>query len=591
MHHAPGTTHHAPRFTHYVSRITHWFSWPRLLGVMVTVALLWFALRNVHLHEVWGVMRRVNLWVFVAGLLAYEIALVLAAYVWHVALRGVGCAAHSLATSRFALIGHFFFVALFGAIGCDLAKSGVYARWFRFGLPEVLAAAPLERALRGVGAVILGIIFVLIGAFSGGTATLSRLRFALSPWWIGLTALCVAALVLAFRYCKPQGQGFISRLRRALRAGVTGLFRDRALGVNGVTAAVLAQTATSAVFALSLAGVTSEPLPWARMAWTFPTIAVVSCLPFTVAGTGVREVASVMFLGIYGVSAVNAVAASLLTLVQKIILALVGVAAWWREEALQQHSVGSVSDFRISVVIPTLNEAAFIEETVKSVRAAPEVGEIIVVDGGSRDGTVQIAERLGCETFRTAPSRGGQMRLGASHAKGSVILFLHADTLLPTDGGKAILRCLHDPTVVGGGFWKRFQRTPPPLLGARFKCLLRLLVARRVFGDQGLFVRRDALEKIGGVPDLPLMEEVELCKRLSKIGRLALADATVIASERRFRRCGYLRTTWLTWKISILYRMGASPADLVRMYRPADRVSETVVASEHEPVPVAPRKL
>jgi rSAM/selenodomain-associated transferase 2 len=560
-----------------------WFSWPRLIGLIVTAGLLWFALHDLHLGAVWDVMRRTSLWTFIAALLAYEIALVLAAYVWHVALQGVGCASHALATSRFALIGHFFFVALFGAVGCDLAKSGVYARWFRFGLPEVLAAAPLERALRGVGALLLGVIVVAIGALSGGSAILSRLRFKPSAFWISVIILCGVAFVVAARYCKPVGQGFVARLRRALRTGVSGLFRDRVLASKGITAAVFAQAAASAVFALSLAGISDAPLPWLKMAWTFPTIIVVSCLPFTVAGTGVREVAAVMFLGIYGVPPVQAVAASLLTLGQKLILAAIGAGAWWREEALHRRSRSESAPARISVVIPTLNEAGVLATTVQAIQNVPEIGEIIVVDGGSQDATISTASALGCHTIRANASRGGQMRLGASRASGDVILFLHADTQIPAHAGKAILSCLHDPTVVGGGFWKRFQPTPLPLLGARFKCLLRLIFQRRVFGDQGLFVRRAALDAAGGVPDLPLMEDVELCRRLRRIGRLALADATVIASNRRFRKLGYLRTTWLTWKISILYRLGTPAVELAAMYRSAERARDTCVPAPPDP--------
>ena len=550
-----------------------WFSWPRLLCVLVTTGFLWFVLRDLHIGEVWGVMRRTNPWAFLAALVTYQVALILAAYVWHVTLRAVRCAAHVMATNRFALIGHFFFVALFGAFGCDLAKSGVYARWYRFGLPEVLAAAPLERGLRGIGSLILGVIVIAMGAFSGGGKILSRLRLSFSPVWaMAVLGACAVLIVLA-RYCKPTGEGFIARLRRALRAGVAGLFSDPTLAARGVVAAVLAQAAASAVFAISLAGITGEHLPWAKMAWTFPTIVVVSCLPFTVAGTGVREVAAVLFLGIYGVPKVEAIAASLITLVQKLFLAAIGAASWWREETLlrRDHSLEVAPN--ISVVIPTLNEASNIADTVRAVQAVPEVCEIILVDGGSRDDTVRIAENLGCVTMRGAPGRGRQLRVGAERAKGDILLFLHADTLVPAHTGKAILSCLRDVTVAGGGFWKRFAHTPLPLLGARFKCLVRLVWSRRIFGDQGMFVRRAILEQAGGVPDLPLMEDVELCRRLRKIGRLALADATVIASERRFRRVGYLRTTWLTWKISILYRLGKSPEELAAMYRPPAEVS------------------
>ena len=557
-----------------------WFSWPRLLCVLVSAALLWFALRDLHVQAVWQAMRRVDPWAFLAAIGVYWVALVLAAYVWHVALRGVHCAAHPLATNRFALIGHFFFVALFGAVGCDLAKSGVYARWFRFGLPEVLAAAPLERALRGVGALLLGVIVVIIGALSGGAAIFSRLRLNLSPWWIAVIAVLCIGLFLAARYFKPQGQGFIPRLRRALRTGVMRLIRDRALGRSGIIAAVFAQAAASAVFAITLGGITDAPLPWAKMAWTFPTIIVVSCLPFTVAGTGVREVAAVMFLGIYGVSPVNAVAASFLTLVQKVVLAAIGASAWWREEVLHHRRQSVVAPQSISVVIPTLNEAAGLPATIDALRANSEIIEIIVVDGGSDDKTPRIAESLGCETLRAPASRGGQMRLGASRARGDVVLFVHADALVPPNAGKAILNCLHDITVVGGGCWKIYRPTPLPLLGARLKCILRLVLSRHVYGDQALFVRRSALEEIGGVPDLPLMEDVELCRRLRRLGRLALADAAVIASPRRFRKLGYLRTTWLTWKISMLYRFGTPAEELAAMYR-FGRTKPQMSPSEH----------
>jgi hypothetical protein len=118
------------------------------------------------------------------------------------------------------------------------------------------------------------------------------------------------------------------------------------------------------------------------------------------------------------------------------------------------------------------------------------------LDGGSEDETPRIAESLGCETLRAAPSRGGQMRVGASRASSDVILFVHADTLLPPTAGHAILNCFHDATLAGGGFWKRYRPMSLPLLGARFKCFLRLACSRRILGDQGLLVRRAALDAI-----------------------------------------------------------------------------------------------
>jgi rSAM/selenodomain-associated transferase 2 len=220
----------------------------------------------------------------------------------------------------------------------------------------------------------------------------------------------------------------------------------------------------------------------------------------------------------------------------------------------------------ISVVIPTLNEAESLPETVCRARANPEVCEIIVVDGGSQDNTRDVAEKLGCRVLASPPGRGGQMRLGAAQARGDVVLLLHADTWLPPDAGRAALECLRDPAVVAGGFWKTFRNPSWLMMGSRFRCGLRLWFGRRILGDQGMFIRREVLERIGGVPDMPLMEELELCRRLRKAGRLVLADATVTTSARRFEKLGVVRTYLRMWLVMIRYRMGASPEELRSLY-------------------------
>src|SRR6185436_18411660 len=126
---------------------------------------------------------------------------------------------------------------------------------------------------------------------------------------------------------------------------------------------------------------------------------------------------------------------------------------------------------------------------------------IIVVDGGSSDETRAVAAQLGCRVLTTPSGRGKQMRAGACEAKGDVVLMLHADTWLPPDAGQAALNCLRDQTVVAGGFWKVFRDSPLLLLGSRWRCAVRLWIGRRIAGDQGMFIRRDALEKIGGIPE------------------------------------------------------------------------------------------
>ena len=223
---------------------------------------------------------------------------------------------------------------------------------------------------------------------------------------------------------------------------------------------------------------------------------------------------------------------------------------------------------RISVVIPALNEEAELPETLRRVASVAEVGEVIVVDGGSRDRTRAVAEALGARVLVAGGGRGGQLRAGAEAARGEVILFLHADTWLPPAAGRAALRTLGRPGVVGGGFWKRFRPGAPWLLrGARLRCRLLLEMFGYIYGDQGFFVRREVLSAIGGVPAVPLMEELELCRALGRVGRLELADATVATSWRKFEKLGVLRTWLLMARVLRAYHAGVSLEELRRWYQ------------------------
>ena len=222
----------------------------------------------------------------------------------------------------------------------------------------------------------------------------------------------------------------------------------------------------------------------------------------------------------------------------------------------------------ISIVIPTLNEAAELPETLRRLRAVPEVKEVIIADGGSRDATVKLAEAADCVVVNCAPGRGRQLRAGAERATGEVVLLLHADTWVPPEAGRALLTCLARPGVVAGGFYKVFRDPPNWLVRAsRFKCWWRLLVARRVMADQGIFLRRETLARIGGVPDVPLMEEFELCKRLHLLGRIALAEATVVTSARKFRKLGVLRTYALMARVTVGYYRGVPLEELRQLYQ------------------------
>jgi rSAM/selenodomain-associated transferase 2 len=221
---------------------------------------------------------------------------------------------------------------------------------------------------------------------------------------------------------------------------------------------------------------------------------------------------------------------------------------------------------RISVVIPTLNEAAELPATIEKLRALPEILEIIVVDGGSTDETVKLALSLQCRVVYSPRGRGTQMRAGAQTAFGGAIVFLHADTWVRADFARAIIEALKDSRVVAGGCYKTFRAPSFLMRGSRARCWIRFHLLRRFMGDQAMFVRREMLERIGGVPDVPIMEEFELCRALRSHGQFALAGTVVSTSARRFRARGVLRTYVRMWRVTLQYYLGTPPEELRRIY-------------------------
>ena len=141
-----------------------------------------------------------------------------------------------------------------------------------------------------------------------------------------------------------------------------------------------------------------------------------------------------------------------------------------------------------------------------------------------------------------------------------------SDTWLPPEAGRAALDALRDPRIVGGGFWKTFRQPHWLMRGARARCALLFWTTGRILGDQAMFVRRETLDHIGGVPDLPLMEDIELCRRLRSLGRLQLAHATVSTSTRRFRKLGVLRTYLRMAHVTLRHWLGATPEELRNLY-------------------------
>jgi rSAM/selenodomain-associated transferase 2 len=230
---------------------------------------------------------------------------------------------------------------------------------------------------------------------------------------------------------------------------------------------------------------------------------------------------------------------------------------------------------RISVIIPTLDE----ECTIMALLAhTVSLGfdELIVVDGGSLDQTPVLVESYRRNTQLPAPNsvrlmtapcgRARQMNEGSTASSGEILLFLHADTLLPEDAKATIETALADHRMVGGWFDVRFDS--PSMWGTIISRMMnwRSRMSGIATGDQALFVRRHIFEQIGGFADIPLMEDIDFSRRLKRRGATAALNSTVTTSFRRWERHGPLRTILLMWALRFLYWIGVGPHTLNRWY-------------------------
>jgi rSAM/selenodomain-associated transferase 2 len=218
----------------------------------------------------------------------------------------------------------------------------------------------------------------------------------------------------------------------------------------------------------------------------------------------------------------------------------------------------------VSVVVPTLNEAAVLGRTLEALPTG--FAEVVVADGGSTDATVAIAREHGARVTASPPGRGPQMNAGAAAAKGDVLLFLHADTVLPTDAPARIAAALAEAGAVAGAFRLGIDSSDPRLRLIARAANLRTRLTGVPYGDQALFVRRDAFDAAGGFPDVPIMEDVELGRRLKRLGRIVVVPARVRTSARRWEREGIVRTTLRNAVLITLYLLGVHPRRLARWY-------------------------
>jgi rSAM/selenodomain-associated transferase 2 len=221
----------------------------------------------------------------------------------------------------------------------------------------------------------------------------------------------------------------------------------------------------------------------------------------------------------------------------------------------------------LAVIVPALNEAAAIGTTLAALQPMRRRGhEIIVVDGGSLDDTTGIAGPLADQVLHAPRGRARQLQAGADAAHADILWFLHADTGVPADGDRHIISALQNDHHKWGRFDVSFSDGG---LGMRLVAAgmnLRSRLTAISTGDQGIFVRRELFKQVNGYPDIPLMEDIALCRALRRHTRPACLKATLTTSPRRWQAHGYLRTVLLMWGLRLGYFLGVAPGTLAKYY-------------------------
>ena len=233
----------------------------------------------------------------------------------------------------------------------------------------------------------------------------------------------------------------------------------------------------------------------------------------------------------------------------------------------------SYSPAQLSVVIPTINEEERLALCLEALAPAAIDGfikEVIIVDGGSSDETLKIADAFGARIFETKPGRGGQLKIGADNARGEWLLFLHGDTLLKDDWINEARDFVESSSAGAAVFSLRFDKQGffPKLVAAG--AMLRTKLASSPYGDQGLLISKSTYEKIGGFNDIPLFEDVDFVRRLvKKQGGKALTvfQSQAVTAATRYERDGYLMRVFKNAILLLRYHMGASPEKLSKSYR------------------------
>ena len=229
-------------------------------------------------------------------------------------------------------------------------------------------------------------------------------------------------------------------------------------------------------------------------------------------------------------------------------------------------------DPTFSIIIPVLHEHDTINPLLDHLQQLDEDCEIIVVDGCSRRETIDNVRSKNIKVKTSEAGRGRQMNTGAVDAKGEILIFLHADTYLPASGLDCIRRALQKKQYLGGAFDLSIQ-SDKILLKVIAKCAsIRSRLTRIPYGDQAIFLRKDYFKKIGGYRDIPLMEDVDMMRRIKKRkDKICMLSDKVMTSPRRWEKEGILTCTLRNWIVIILYVIGVSPEKLARSYRATEK--------------------
>lgn len=221
---------------------------------------------------------------------------------------------------------------------------------------------------------------------------------------------------------------------------------------------------------------------------------------------------------------------------------------------------------KISIIIPTLNEVGNIKDAITTTQPSTNI-EVIVVDGGSQDDTVEIAQSLGVKVISSPPGRAVQMNTGALAASGDILLFLHADTRLPTGFDMMIRTALQQPGSVAGAFALRIDASGWGIRWVEWGVNRRSHFWQMPYGDQAIFITKEIFQKIGMFPELPIMEDFELIRRLKRNCKITIISVPVITSARRWLQKGILKTTLINQIVIIAYLLGVSPERIRSWYR------------------------